>query len=100
MIGQISADAPRVKWEASETVGRVSGEFPDLVTSAIPVLIENTRHEGTVVRWSTAFALTEIARNNPGSRSELIPLFEELVAGETQNGVRKLYEKALKTPAG
>lgn len=95
VVAQISADAPRIKWEASEIVARVSGEFPDWTASAIPALIENTHHEGTVVRWSTAYALTEIAKNRPASQKELIPLFQELVASESQNGVRKIYEKAL-----
>jgi HEAT repeat protein len=100
VFAQISADAPRIKWEASEIVARVAAEFPDGAAEAVPALIENTSDEGTVVRWSTAYALTEIAKSHPASRDKLIPLFRELVTGETKNGVRKLYEKALKTLGG
>jgi hypothetical protein len=96
IIDQIGYKAPRVKWEASETIAYVSKVFPEKVAKAIPDLMENSKEEGTVVRWSAAFALTEIAKNNPLTHKELIPYIEEMIETEKENGVRNVYVKALK----
>lgn len=42
------------------------------VKEAVPKLLENAKGKGTVVRWSAAFALTEIARSNSELQEELI----------------------------
>ena len=96
VIDQIGYKAPRVKWEASEVVANATRVFPDKAAKAIPNLIENTKDEGTVVRWSSAYGLTEIAKANPKTRKELIPLFGKMVYREKQNGVKNIYVKALK----
>ena len=96
VIEQIKYKAPRVKWEASEIIANIAKLFPDKAAKAIPNLTENTKDVGTVVRWSAAFGLTEIARANPKTRKELMPLFEKLVYREKQNGVKNVYVKALK----
>lgn len=93
---QINDKAPRVKWEAGEIVGHVAGEFPDKVVKAIPKLLKNTMNEGTVVKWSAAYALTEIARGNPRTMKELAPIFEKIVDSESNSGVKNVYLKALK----
>lgn len=98
VIAQIGHKAPRVKWEAPETVGHASKVFPDKVLSAIPALLANTSFDGTVVRWSAAFALSEIVKNIPSSRPQLMPEIEKILERETNNGVRSLFLKgALKT---
>ena len=96
VIEQIKYKAPRVKWEASEIVANIAKLFPDKAAKAIPNLTENTKDGGTVVRWSAAYGLTEIAKANPKTRQELIPLFEKMVYREKQNGVKNVYVKALK----
>lgn len=96
IIDQISYKAPRVKWEASETIAYASKLFPEKATKAIPGLMENVKNDGTVVRWSAAFALTEIAKNNPLTQKELIPYFDEMIDNEKENGVRNVYVKAMK----
>jgi hypothetical protein len=87
---------PRVKWEASHLIGNVAKEYPEQTAKAIPALLANSEDEGTVVRWSTANALTEIAKANPKTRAKLVPFFEDKVASEENNGVNKIYAKALK----
>lgn len=88
--------APRVKWEAGKIIAFSAKRFPNETSKAIPALLENTTDKGTVVRWSAAFALTEIAINNPKTQKELIPKFESIVKKEVSNGVKKFYTKVLK----
>lgn len=88
--------APRVKWEAGKIIGNAAKRFPNETSKAIPDLLENTKDKGTVVRWSAAFALTEIAESNQKTQKELIPKFESLVKKEVSNGVKKFYIKTLK----
>ena len=100
VIAQICHKAPRVKWESAEIVGHASKVFQDKVMAAIPAPLENTSFDGTVVRWSAAFALSEIVKNVPASRDQLLPEIEKILEHETNNGVRSLFLKgALKTIA-
>lgn len=100
VIAQIGHKAPRVKWESAEIVGHTSKIFPEKVMTAIPALLANTSFDGTVVRWSAAFALSEIVKNVPASRDQLLPEIEKILERETNNGVRSLFLKgALKTIA-
>ncbi len=97
VIAQIGHKAPRVKWESAEIVGHASKVFHDKVMAAIPALIENTHFDGTVVRWSAAFALSEILVNVPPSREELMPKINAILENETNDGVKSLfYKKAFK----
>ena len=93
VISHLNDDAPRVKWEASRIVGNVAHSYPDQVKSAIPKLLVNTSDKGTVVRWSAAFALTEIAKSNNEIRKELAPEFTKILEKEENNGVRNVYRQ-------
>ena len=59
-------------------------------------LLINTKEESTVIRWCAAYGLTEIAKNNPETRKELLPIFSEMIKKEQNNGVKNVYSKALK----
>lgn len=96
MIDYLDFDASRVKWEASRVIGNLSKVSPDKVKEAIPKLMFNTKDKSTVVRWSTAFALTEIAKNNSNIRDELVSNFREIIKREDNNGVKNVYLKVLK----
>lgn len=96
VIEYINFDASRVKWETARVIGNVSSVSPDKVTEAIPKLMTNTHDKSTVVRWSAAFALTEIAKNNTSVRDELVNKFKEIVEREDNNGVKNVYLKGLK----
>ncbi|MBD3155200.1 MAG: hypothetical protein GF368_00910 [Candidatus Aenigmarchaeota archaeon] len=96
VIDYLDFDASRVKWEASRVIGNISKISPDKVTEAIPKLMVNTKDKSTVVRWSTAFALTEIAKNNSNIRNELVSKFREIIKKENNNGVKNVYLKFLK----
>jgi hypothetical protein len=95
IISLIGDKTPRVKWEASRIIGNVAKAFPEKTAKAVPALLVNSEGEGTVVKWSAAFALSEIAKHNPKTRTKLKPVFEKLAASE-EGGVQKIYLKALK----
>lgn len=96
-IKNLHDKAPRVKWEAGKIIGNAAKRFPEETSKAISGLLENTKDKGTVVRWSAAFALTEIAMSNPKTQKDLIPKFESIVKKEASNGVKKFYVKTLKS---
>jgi hypothetical protein len=97
VIDQIAYKAPRVKWESPEIIASITEKFPEKTALAIPDLTGNIDNEGIVVQCSTANALTAIAKHNKKTLEQLFPLFEEQLEKEENNGVRKIYEKALKT---
>jgi len=92
----INYKAPRVKWECSRVIGNIAPKFPDKIAQAIPSLLVNTEDKGTVVRWSAAFALTEIAKNDSKTQKKLLEEFELILKKENNNGVKNVYLKALK----
>ncbi len=96
IIEHLEDKAPRVKWEAARIIANLSGKFSDKLQKAIPNLLKNTQDKGTVVRWSAAFALGEIAKNNPKTRKQLLPIFEKNIESEKNNGVKNVYIKAMK----
>jgi hypothetical protein len=96
VIAQINDKAPRVKWEAATVVANAAKLYPERVAEAIPALIKNTEDDGTVVRWSAARGLTEIAKWNLKSQKKLLELFAKIIEVEQNNGVKNIYIKALK----
>jgi hypothetical protein len=99
LIKYINHKAPRVKWGVQEAIGNLAKQYPAETSKAIPFLLENTTEttaNTTVVKWCAAFALTEIAKYDAGSREQLIPVFEKIVGEESNNGVRNVYLKTIK----
>jgi len=97
ITAHLNFDAPRVKWEAARIIANVSQKYPDKTIQAVDNLIINANDKGTVVRWSTAFALGEIAKYNKNKQPLLVSIIEKLVKKEQNNGVKNVYLKALKT---
>jgi HEAT repeat protein len=95
-VAALASDAPRVKWEAAKVVGNTARLHPRRLGKAIAALLANTTHEGTVVRWSAGFALGEILVLGTSHNATLVPQAEAIVARETDNAIRKHYERALK----
>lgn len=89
-------DSPRVKWEGARVIANISQRYPEKVIKAVDKLISNTKDKGTVVRWSAAYALGEIAKYNLKARTSLIPKIERIMKKEQNNGVRNVYLKALR----
>jgi hypothetical protein len=99
LIPFINYKAPRVKWGIPEAIGNLAKKYPDKVVGAIPYLLKNTfenKINTTVIRWCAAFGLTEIAKNNPKTRKQLLPILAKIIKSEENNGVKNVYIKAVK----
>jgi len=99
LVKYINYRAPRVKWGVSEAIGNLAKKYPDKTAVAIPYLLKNTTDDKTnttVIKWCAAFALTEIAKHNPETRKQLLPVFEKIIRAEKNNGVKNVYLKAMK----
>ena len=94
--GTLTAKAPRIKWESAKVIGNVAHLFPENLETAITNLLQNTEHEGTVVRWAAAFALGEIIKTKAPITKDLIPAAEAIANREEKNSIKKFYLEALK----
>lgn len=88
--------APRIKWESAKVIGNIAQLFPTNLNKTIEHLLNNARHDGTVVRWATAYALGEIIKLKTKHNIHLIPTIESICGNEENDGVKKKYLDALK----
>lgn len=95
----LMAIAPRVKWESARVIGNAAHLYPHKLSTAIKNLLTNTEHEGTVVRWSAAYALGEILKLKSKHNTELQPAIEAIIKREEQNSIKKIYLAAIKALA-
>lgn len=99
LIGYVNFKLPRVRWGVQEAIGNLAKDYPDKAAKAIPNLLKNTtgdKTNTTVIKWCAAYALTGIAIHNRKTHKLLMPLFEEFIRTEKNNGVKNVYVKALK----
>ncbi|MCW1963165.1 HEAT repeat domain-containing protein [Chryseobacterium viscerum] len=92
----LTEKAPRIKWESAKVIGNTAHLFPENLDQAISNLLGNTEHEGTVVRWSAAFALGEILKLKTPHNSTLLPALEGISEKEEKNSIKKIYLDAIK----
>lgn len=92
----LKAKAPRIKWESAKLIGNIAHLFPENLDEAIRNLLDNSEHEGTVVRWSAAYALGEILKLKTKHHTNLIPALEAICKREEKNSIRKIYLDAIK----
>jgi HEAT repeat protein len=92
----LSEKASRVKWESAKVVGNIAQQFPQHLDEAIQNLLVNTEHNGTVVRWSAAFALGQIIQTPTKQAKNLIPTIQTICEREEKNSIQKMYTTALK----
>lgn len=92
----LSEKAPRLKWESARVIGNTAAKFPKKLNLAIENLLPNTKHEGTVVRWSTAYALSEILKLKTEHNKKLLPIIQKIAEEEEKNSIKKIYLSALK----
>ena len=92
----LTAKAPRVKWESAKVVGNIAHLYPAKLDTAIMHLLANTNHDGTVVRWSAAFALGEILKLKTKHNSSLLSRIEKICDQEEKNSIKKIYQAAIK----
>jgi hypothetical protein len=92
----LAAEAPRVKWESARAIANIAHLYPAKSGLAIPNLLTNTEHPGTVVRWCAATALAAIITTKHRSTLDLVPVAEVIIRREEDNAIKKIYQKALK----
>ncbi len=92
----LASKAPRVKWESARLIGNIAHLFPSQLEKSIENLLINTENEGTVVRWSSAFALGEILKLKTKYNSDLLPTIETICEKVEKNSIKKIYADALK----
>jgi hypothetical protein len=92
----LTAKAPRIKWESAKVIGNTANLFITKLDTPIKNLLVNTEHEGTVVRWSAAFALGEILKLKTKHNKQLLPAIEAICKREEKNSIKKIYLDAMK----
>ncbi|WP_300662936.1 HEAT repeat domain-containing protein [Fluviicola sp.] len=92
----LTEKAPRIKWESAKVIGNTAHLFPAHVDQAINNLLDNSEHDGTVVRWSAAFALGEILKLKTKHNKDLLPALEAICNREEKNSIKKIYLDAIK----
>ncbi len=92
----ISSDSRSIKREASRIVGNIAHLFPNNLNVAVRSLLENTNDVGTVIRWSSAYALARIIQIPRYANSNLYFTLTELSEREQENGVKNQLLSGLK----
>jgi len=95
VTGTLASKAPRVKWESARVISNVAHLHHDRLETAIPNLLTNTEHPGTVVRWSAATALSAILLQKLPLNNYLVPALVPILEREEKNSIRKIYQAAL-----
>jgi HEAT repeat protein len=93
---KLTEGAPRVKWESAKVIGNIAHLFPTKLNVAIANLLTNSEHNGSVVRWASAFALGEILKLKTKHNKDLLPAIEAICNREEDTGVKKKYLDAIK----
>ena len=96
VINCLGEKAPRVKWESARVIGNSIHLFSGKIDVAVKKLLDNTEDPGTVVRWSAAFALSQILKLKTGINNQLTPAVETIIKREEKNSIKKIYLEALK----
>jgi hypothetical protein len=92
----LSDNSPRVKWESARVIGNIAHLYPAYLGETVRKLLINSTFDGTMVRWSTAFALGEIIKLNTKLNTTLVPAIEAIVEREIKSSIRRTYLMALK----
>ncbi|OGO77460.1 MAG: hypothetical protein A2Y23_02190 [Clostridiales bacterium GWB2_37_7] len=98
-VENILSVSNRIKREASRIVGNIAHKFPNDLEKAIEKLLLNSKDPGTVVRWSSAYALAKIIVIPQYANGELFDRLTEICNHEEESGVKNQYVKALKKAA-
>lgn len=92
----LESKAPRVKWESARVIGNIAAKFPTQLDQTVQNLFANTRHEGTVVRWSAATALGEIIKLKTTMHANILQEVNLILEKEEKASIKKIYLSALK----
>lgn len=96
VANNLLAKAPRIKWESAKVIGNTAHLFANNLEETIANLLENSKHDGTVVRWSAAYAITQIALLKTKQQQQLIEKIKEIADKEEKPSIKKIYLQVLK----
>ena len=96
IAGFLKHKAPRVKWEAAKVIGNTAHLYQGKLNDAIELLLKNTNYDGTVVRWSAAYALGEIIKLPLHQDKKFLNKIRSIMEAEESNSIKKIYASALK----
>ncbi|MCL1972660.1 MAG: hypothetical protein FWG57_06705 [Endomicrobia bacterium] len=94
--GFVESKSNSIKREASRIVGNIAHLFPSELDAIIQSLMKNTKDEGTVIRWSSAYALARIIQIPKYANSKLFDVLTDLCGKEKENGVKNQLLNGLK----
>lgn len=94
-VSCLKEKAPRIKWESAKIIGNIAHVLPVDLKAAIDHLQDNVQHEGTVVRWATAYALSQIVKLPTKWQKELIPKLNSIAEREKKGSIKKIYMNTL-----
>ena len=92
----ITSESNSLKREASRLVGNIAHLFPDDLDTAISKLLENTKNDGAVIRWGSAYALGRIVPIPKYANGDLFDFVSGLYEQEKDNGIKNQYLAGLK----
>lgn len=95
VVASLDAKAPRVRWESAKVIGNIAHLFTARLHECIGLLLANSEHTGTVVRWSAAYAISSMLRTGAPESEPLIAIAKSIPEREEKNSIRKMYLAAL-----
>lgn len=85
-----------LKRESARVIGNIAMLYPNDLDKSIKLLLNNANDEGTVVRWSAAYALSRIIILPEYANSKLYNQLVEICEKEEKNSIKNIYLKAFK----
>ena len=95
-VQSLKSDAPAVKRESARVIANTAHLYPRDLSPALPALLENAVHPGTVVRWSAATALAALIEIKCVEQKKAILAAQKLLEHEEKGSIQRIYSKALK----
>ncbi|MCL2144378.1 MAG: hypothetical protein FWH43_02630 [Endomicrobia bacterium] len=92
----ITSKSNNIKREVSRIVGNIAHLFPNDLDAAITDIMKNTKDEGTVIRWSSAYAFARIIQIPKYANSKLFDVLTDLCDKEKENGIKNQLLNGLK----
>ena len=92
---KLKSSSSRLVWESAQLIGNLIHNFPNRAIEAFESLLTLSTHSGTVVRWSAAFAISEIAPYIESNKQFWRNKLETAMTQESKRSILKHYINAL-----
>ncbi|HBN06580.1 MAG TPA: hypothetical protein DD434_12445 [Bacteroidales bacterium] len=95
-IHYVDSKSNSLKRESARVIGNIAVLYTNDLDKSIKLLLNNSNDEGTVVRWSAAYALSRIIILPEYSNSKLYNQLVEICEKEEKDSIKNIYLKAFK----